>query len=68
MIRCENCNIREATVKWAIDPYSLVNGYTQDWCELCVTKAQLSYALTQSERIPELQNKLKMLEVQDENL
>jgi hypothetical protein len=60
---CQNCNEKPATQTWVGEggTFGLVHGQYQFWCELCCVKAQIKHAEEAAARLPELREKLRVL-------
>lgn len=64
--KCANCEVREATMRWAGDQgmFALTHGTWLPWCEVCAVEAQLDYARDRAASIPELEKKLADLKAE----
>lgn len=53
---CTNCHARPGTLAWVGEGGALayVHGLSRLWCEPCIVKAQLDYALDRAAAVPEL--------------
>lgn len=63
VVMCENCGNREATLVWSNSSMGYVHGMYESWCEICCVEEQLKFAKKQANRIPELEKKLKELNI-----
>ena len=57
---CQNCNKREATQTYTDDMMSFIHGMSAQWCMYCVLTTQLAFARKQADRIPIIENDLKI--------
>lgn len=63
---CDNCHKNKGTVRWCgnTDAVSAMRNMSSlpTWCDHCATTEQLKYAKELSNRIPELEKKIKTYE------
>lgn len=69
---CAKCNEREGTLRFIEDPGNVsmaISHFPNSipwWCKLCAVRAKLAYATQEASRIPELEQELKELELNDD--
>ena len=60
---CVKCNERPATIWWCNNPYrDFIHGGKEARCEICCLKEQIKIAKEMSANLPELEDKLKKLQ------
>jgi len=64
---CWKCGRRPGTMLYVGEggALELTHGYGQSWCELCVVRGQAAYAREQAARLPELEERLHVLEASE---